>query len=87
MTDALVPCPHCGGDIRPDAKFCRHCGSSDSDGWSDDEYDDVDDFDYEQYVEDHHSSTKTSTRLPPVYRLIVFVLVVAFLATLLVPLL
>ena len=22
-----VPCPHCGEEIRADARFCRHCGS------------------------------------------------------------
>ena len=91
MDESLVPCPHCGGEIRTDATFCRHCGSSDADGWSDGEYadgyDDADDFDYEQYVEEHHSPEKISTGLPPIWRAVVIVLIVAFLATLLVPLL
>jgi hypothetical protein len=86
-----VPCPHCGGDIRHDASSCRHCGSSDADGWRDDEYDDQygdgDDFDYEQYVEDNHSSSLTSTSLSPLWRAVIVVLVVAFVASLLVPLL
>lgn len=25
---AIVPCPHCKEAIRPDAKFCRHCGAA-----------------------------------------------------------
>ncbi len=83
----LIPCPHCGGDIRNDASFCLHCGSSDADGWSDDEYDDVDEFDYEQYVEDHHSPSVTSTTLSPVWRAVVVLLVIVFVASLAVPLL
>jgi hypothetical protein len=33
-----VACPHCGERIRQDAKSCRHCGSDDRTGWSDDTY-------------------------------------------------
>ena len=83
----FVPCPHCGGDIRNEASFCRHCGSSDADGWSADEYDAEDDFDYDQYVEDHHSTSVTSTTLSPIWRAVVVVLVIAFVASLVVPLL
>lgn len=86
---SLVPCPHCGGEIRHDASFCRHCGSSDADGWSvegsDLGYDD--DFDYDQYIEEHHSSSLTSRTLSPLWRAVIVVLVVAFVASLLVPLL
>jgi hypothetical protein len=92
---SLVPCPHCGGDIRHDASSCRHCGSSDADGWSDEGSDggyyfgdaDGDDFDYDQYIEEHHSSSLTSTSLSPLWRAVIVVLVVAFVASLLVPLL
>lgn len=31
-------CPHCGGEIKRNAKSCRHCGSDDSTGWSNDTY-------------------------------------------------
>ncbi len=82
-----VPCPHCGNDIRSDATFCRHCGSSEADGWSDEGDESEDDFDYEQYVEDHHSISEVSTRLSPLWRAVVAVLVLAFVASLLVPLL
>ncbi len=33
-----VPCSHCGEDIRSDAKACRHCGSDENTGWSEDTY-------------------------------------------------
>lgn len=76
-----VPCPHCGEEIDADAKFCRHCGSSDSDGWRDD-YDheaDDDDFDYEAFVEENFSGRSTNTQTRPLWRLVVVVLLLAFL--------
>src|SRR5689334_11882013 len=33
-----VACPHCGGEIRSDAKACRHCGSDEETGWSEATY-------------------------------------------------
>lgn len=33
-----VACPHCGEEIKRNAKACRHCGSDDRTGWSDDTY-------------------------------------------------
>lgn len=30
-----VACPHCGEMIARKAKFCRHCGSDETTGWSD----------------------------------------------------
>ena len=33
-----VACPHCGEKIKRDAKACRHCGSDDRTGWSNDTY-------------------------------------------------
>jgi hypothetical protein len=33
-----VACPHCGERIKRDATACRHCGSDDSTGWSNDTY-------------------------------------------------
>jgi uncharacterized membrane protein YvbJ len=38
MPDDWVACPHCGERIERDAKSCRHCGSDDRTGWSDDTY-------------------------------------------------
>lgn len=33
-----VACPHCGEEIKRDAKVCRHCGSDDRTGWSEATY-------------------------------------------------
>ncbi len=33
-----VACPHCGEEIKRDAKACRHCGSDESTGWSEATY-------------------------------------------------
>ena len=33
-----VVCPHCGGEIQRTAAACRHCGSDDRTGWSEDTY-------------------------------------------------
>ena len=85
-SDSLVPCPHCSGDIRSDATFCRHCGSSQADGWSDEPYDnegygDEDEFDYDQFVEDNFSQSRTSTTLSPLWRAVAIMIVVAFVVS------
>ena len=83
MSNESVPCPHCGGEIAVDARFCRHCGSSDSDGWREDEeafadtYDD--DFDYEEFVQDEFaddgvSHGLTNEKTKPFWRLIAVIL-------------
>jgi uncharacterized membrane protein YvbJ len=33
-----VACPHCGEEIDRKAKACRHCGSDEQTGWSQDTY-------------------------------------------------
>ena len=64
MSELWVPCPHCGEDIREDANFCRHCGSSDDDGWGDEaegyEGESLDEFDYEGFVEDNYGATSAN---------------------------
>ncbi len=68
MSD-FVPCPHCGAEIKAEANFCRHCGSSDADGWSEEWADDSeDDFDYEEFVEDNFSPRVTNTNTHPLWR-------------------
>jgi uncharacterized membrane protein YvbJ len=78
MNHSTVPCPHCGEEIREDAKFCRHCGSSDADGWRD-EYDtDLDEFDYDDYVAQEFSTTAANTQTRPIWRLVAVVLLIVF---------
>lgn len=80
MPNHLVPCPHCGADIDPAATFCRHCGSSESDGWKEDfdDDDEDDEFDYDRYVKDNHSRSVTNTSTHPLYRLTALILLAAF---------
>jgi uncharacterized membrane protein YvbJ len=73
-----IPCPHCGEEILADAKFCRHCGSSDADGWREEDETDVDDFDYEQFVEENFATGSTNTQTRPVWRLVAVVLLLLF---------
>jgi hypothetical protein len=75
----MTACPHCGGEITADAKFCRHCGSSESDGWRDEWETDVDDFDYEEYIADNFDSGPHRTSIAPLWRLVALVLLVLFL--------
>lgn len=81
--ESTVPCPHCGGMIRADANFCRHCGSSEADGWGSEDYDTEDDFDYEQFVQEHFSEGRLSHSLSPLWRVVAVVLLLAFLGSLL----
>jgi uncharacterized membrane protein YvbJ len=78
MSPPIVPCPHCGAEIPADAKFCRHCGSSDSDGWRDEDPHDAhdDDFDYEEYVQREFPDTVANTQTPPLWRLVAVVLLI-----------
>ena len=80
MSESTVPCPHCGADIRSSARFCRHCGSSDSDGWQDrGDYDtETDDFDYEQFVDENFSESVTNTQTAPFWRFVAVVLLLLF---------
>lgn len=63
MADTTVPCPHCGGEIAATASSCRHCGSSDQDGWRDDDIGVDDDFDYDDFVDENFSGSRRA-RLP-----------------------
>lgn len=40
-SDAWVPCPHCGEEIRESARFCRHCGADDRTGFLSEEEQDA----------------------------------------------
>ena len=78
---STVSCPHCGAEIASDASFCRHCGSSESDGWREESWDgDDEDFDYDDYVETHHGSGMTNRSVAPLWRLVAFILLLCFFA-------
>ncbi len=77
----MVPCPHCGADIRANARFCRNCGSSDADGWREgwqDDGSDDDDFDYDAFVEENFSDRLTNPTTAPLWRLVAVVLLIIF---------
>ena len=78
MDSLTVPCPHCGGEIRSDAKFCRHCGSSESDGWRDEYESDDEEFDYDDYISEEFGTSVTNTRTRPLWRLVAVVLLILF---------
>lgn len=68
MPPTLIPCPHCGGDIEPDAEVCHHCGSSDDDGWGEPDLGlDDDEFDYDEFVRDEFSDSSLTTKLSPMW--------------------
>ena len=80
MNDSLVPCSHCGAEIEADAKFCRFCGSSDTDGWAEEgEWsDDSDDFDYEEFVENNFGGSNSNTQIAPGWRAVALILLILF---------
>ena len=51
-----VACPHCGEEIKRDAKACRHCGSDENTGWSEGTYLDGIDLPEEGAYEDNLES-------------------------------
>lgn len=89
MDRSTVPCPHCGGEIRSDAAFCRHCGSSDSDGWREPEEFDgpLDDFDYDEFVSRELADSATRTEIRPIWRWVAVVLLMVLIASFLVSIL
>jgi hypothetical protein len=81
MNNHSLRCGHCGAALPVNAQSCKRCGSSDSDGWSDNAYegDLEEDFDYDEFVENEFSEGHTSTSLHPFWRTVVFVLLALFL--------
>ncbi len=57
MKFEMVPCPHCGEEIKSTAKACRYCGSDEKTGWSTVSYPEGVDFpDEEEREEDYADS-------------------------------
>lgn len=82
-----VVCPHCGEQIKRDAKSCRHCGSDDSTGWSNDTYmdgiDTPEEGDYEDGLEREGFAKPKKTSDKLVMGAISLVLIAVFLTFLL----
>tara|TARA_R110002049_G_scaffold4601_5_gene32144 strand:+ start:211626 stop:211892 length:267 start_codon:yes stop_codon:yes gene_type:complete len=77
MSDDQTACRHCGEVIESRANFCRHCGSSEQDGWRDDDYDELladDDFDYDEFVRDEFSGSTVNMRTSALWRWVAFIL-------------
>lgn len=53
-------CNNCGGEVSLKAKVCPHCGADDETAWKDgvNSYivEESEDFDYDTYVQTHHTS-------------------------------
>ena len=81
MSTSSVPCPHCGALLSEEAGFCRICGSSDADGWSDESglSDAEEDFDYDEFIQREFSGSVTQTAIPLYWRITAGVLLVLFL--------
>ena len=81
MSTSAVPCPHCGALLSEEAGFCRICGSSDSDGWSEHSglSDAEDDFDYDEFVQREFSGSVTHTSMPLHWRITAGILLLLFL--------
>ena len=63
-------CPHCGAEVRKDARACPECGSDEATGWSEDAdsaglpagYRDDDDFDYEDFLRREFPQARSQRR-------------------------
>ena len=75
----MTACPHCGAEISLDAKFCRYCGSSESDGWRDETESEISDFDYDEYIAENFPSNRQPTSISPLWRIVALVLLILFL--------
>lgn len=96
------PCPHCGADVPLGRRSCPHCGASESDGWSaagdfgePDAWSEDSEFDYDSFVqrefgesggEQESGQWKGGATADP-KRLILWLIILAFAASALLPLL
>ncbi|MEM9588070.1 MAG: zinc ribbon domain-containing protein [Planctomycetota bacterium] len=79
-------CSHCGADLPAKATFCKHCGSSDQDGWQEEDESLAadDDFDYDSFIEDEFGTGAGSNSLSPRAKLVILILLAAFALSMLV---
>ncbi len=80
MSNSTVPCPHCGGEIRSARSSVTTVAVAiPTVGATTRTYDtDVDDFDYDQYVEENFPETVTNTQTRPLWRLVAVILLALF---------
>ena len=84
MSENWEACPHCGAEIDADATFCNQCGSSESDGWKDEDVEvGIDEFDYDEFVADNFSDSNMNAQTHPLWRWVAVVLLLAFVLGLL----
>ena len=86
--DDWFVCSHCGEVLSANATFCRHCGSSDQDGWQDEMESDFDEDEYEladdQYsYSSYRDAGQNSSAIPLPFKIAAFILLILF-ATMLV---
>jgi len=87
--DPSFICPHCGAEVRTGASACPECGSDDSTGWSDDAdewggavtdgYGGDNDFDYEEFVKREFGDRPNRAFGPPLWLLILALIVIVAL--------
>ncbi|MGI9473899.1 MAG: zinc ribbon domain-containing protein [Rubripirellula sp.] len=79
MSEDWESCPHCGAEIKVDATFCRHCGSSDTDGWREEDSDvEIDGFDYDEFVAENFSGSPVNSQTRPLWRWVAVGLLLLF---------
>ncbi|MFK8114182.1 MAG: zinc-ribbon domain-containing protein [Rubripirellula sp.] len=78
--DDSFQCSHCGAELSSGANFCRECGSSESDGWQEDELGNSDDdgFDYEEFVDREFGDSVANKETPAIWRFVAVVLLILF---------
>lgn len=60
-------CPHCGAEVKSDAKGCQNCGSDEKTGWSEETYLDglgipADDDEYSELYDNEFGTKKNKNR-------------------------
>jgi hypothetical protein len=76
--NAYSVCEHCGAMLHHGARFCRECGSSQEDGWSDQDCEgDLDEeFVYDEYVHEEFGDGLTNTHIRPMWKWVAVLLLV-----------